>query len=245
MSTVHDKSLFSVPNLSLTHLSPPLHLRATHHHSVSRPCAAPNTHVHCHLPNYAMGLRTIAMNKPQYDNSKACGMCVEVEAPGNVCEDYRDDPNNSCGLGGRPIKGKFIAIVTDELVERGHGDIDIGEVGDGHWPVYWRPIPCPIPSWRKPAIALHAGANKNYMKVQFRYGDSPMAKVLMDGVESYERTHDNYFVFRRDGDGFHAGDDHVFYFEMWTMLGRKYCGNVDTNFMAEPYEYHAWDCTPQ
>lgn len=210
-----------------------------------RASVAPNTHVHCHLPNWAMGLRTIAINRPQYDNSRACGMCIEVDAPGNRCEDHRDDPENKCGLGGRPIKGKFIAIITDELFERGEGDLDIGEVGDGHWPVFWKPVPCPIPSWRSPAIVLHEGANRNYMKVQFRYNDSPMEKVIMDGEESFERTHDNYYVFYRPGDGYDAGSDGTFNLEMWTVLGRKYCGKIDTEFKAQPYEYHAWDCTPE
>lgn len=58
-------------------------------------------------------------------------------AKGNRCHNGHYTGNNECGLGRDPISGIFDAVVTDELVERGTGDIDIGEYGDGEWPVSW------------------------------------------------------------------------------------------------------------
>lgn len=213
------------------------------------PPMAPNTHVHCHLPNidrtalYGGGItKTIAINADMYGNSRACGMCVKVWGNGKRCQHGIDPGDNSCGLGANPIQSEpFLAVVTDELWERHGSDIDIGEHGDGHWAVWWTPIECPWDK-RNSRIALHSGANPNYMKVQFRYLDTPMASVTLihgDGRRetSNYRFHDNYYVFNS---GLYDGDS--VRFEAYSAKGTKYCGKIDSSFQSEPYEYHAQPC---
>ena len=221
------------------------------------PPMAPNSHVHCHLPNrdqtdkYGGVVRTIAINADQYAGSRACGMCVEVWGNGKMCEHGIQGPD--CGLGPpghHPPANhvftphKWLAVVTDELWERGHGDIDVGIWGDGKFPVEWKPVPCP---WdrRNARIALHAGANPYYMKVQFRYLDSPVKWVQIEstGQMSQERFHDNHFVFRANGgsgvSGWHNGQ---LKFRAESTLGTHYCGSIDLHFRAAPYEYNAYPC---
>lgn len=213
------------------------------------PPMAPNTHVHCHLPNieqtgnYGGGItRTIAINADMYGNSRACGMCVKVWGNGRVCPHGNDPGDNSCGLGANPIESApFLAVVTDELWERHGNDIDIGVHGDGHWGVWWHPIPCP---WAKTnsKIALHAGGNPHYMKVQFRYLDSPMKSVTLIQGNGHRETsnyrfHDNFFVFNS---GHYDGNS--IKFEAYSTMGTKYCGKIDSQFKAEPYEYNAYPC---
>lgn len=205
------------------------------------PPMAPNTHTHCHLPNNLMGMRTIAMNKVQYDLSRACGMCVRVHGSGAVCANGIDPGDNSCGLGADPIAGTFEAVVTDELWERGYGDIDLGRYGDGYWPVSWEPIPCP---WDpKPAVAIHEGATSYYAKIQMRYLDSPMESMELNGVSSTWRYHDNFFVFFANSNNkLEPQADGFFYIKARTVLGKTYCGKFDSRMQAEPYEYSAWAC---
>jgi hypothetical protein len=90
------------------------------------------------------GLTTVAMNKFQYAGSVSCGQCIRVYRTGVRCPGGKDPDDGSCGLGANPISGTFDAIVTDELMERGLGDIDLGRQGDGFWPVSWQKIACPI-----------------------------------------------------------------------------------------------------
>lgn len=205
------------------------------------PPMAPNTHTHCHLPNSYMGMRTIAMNADQYDFSKVCGMCVRVHGSGKVCPNGVDPGDNSCGLGHDPVSGTFEAVVTDELWERGYGDIDMGMHGDGHWPVSWEPIPCP---WDpKPAIALHAGSSSHYIKAQMRYLDSPMESMELNGKQSTWRFHDNFFVFFAEtGQTLQPKEDGLYHIKVRTVLGKTYCGTFDSSMNAEPFEYGAWAC---
>jgi hypothetical protein len=162
---------------------------------------APNTFVHCHLPNidqtdkYQGVSRTIAVNGAQYGGSAACGMCAEVWGSGKLCDGGVQGPD--CGLGqqGNAIHERFLAVVTDELWERGYGDIDIGVQGDGKYPVQWKPVPCP---WAKTnaRLVLHAGSSVNYIKAQMRYMDSGMKWMKNEGsgeVSNY-RFHDNFLA---------------------------------------------------
>jgi hypothetical protein len=213
------------------------------------PPMAPNTFVHCHLPNidqtdkYQGVSRTIAVNGAQYGGSAACGMCAEVWGSGKLCDGGVQGPD--CGLGqqGNAIHERFLAVVTDELWERGYGDIDIGVQGDGKYPVQWKPVPCP---WAKTSarLVLHAGSSVNYIKAQMRYMDSGMKWMKNEGsgeVSNY-RFHDNFFVFAADSGigGWDAKGELTFRVE--STLGSHYCGKIDRAFQAEPYEYTAWPC---
>lgn len=212
-----------------------------------------NSHVHCHLPNvddatgYASISRTIAVNRDQYMGSRACGMCAEVWGSGYMCPGGQRGPD--CGLGNEEdkIQEKFVAVITDELVERKSGDIDIGEYGDGHYPVTWRPIACPWDDHRA-KVVLHAGANNWYLKVQFRYLNSPMESVqLLTGAEEVghsERTHDNFFRFEaKYGDGWKYDGNGELLFKAKSTLGTWYCGKINRALRAEEdYEYDTWKC---
>lgn len=193
--------------------------------------------------------RTIAINADQYAGSQACGTCVEVWGNGRLCPHGIQGPD--CGLGQQEnaFKRRFLAVITDELWERGYGDIDVGVHGDGKYPVQWKPVPCP---WDKSMvrIVLHTGASRNYIKIQFRYMDSGMRWVRNEGVriggrgeESRHRYHDNYFVFQRGGDGLKGWDSSgMLNFRSESNLGSHYCGQIDKAFRGEPYEYMAWPC---
>lgn len=98
------------------------------------------------------------MNGDQWANSGVCGMCVEVWGSGKLCK--HGQQRNDCGMGRARYapRKKFIAVVTDELGERQFGDIDIGEYGDGHYPVSWKPVVCPwncTSSLSNPHFALY------------------------------------------------------------------------------------------
>lgn len=213
------------------------------------PPMAPNTHVHCHLPNidqtnkYNGAVRTIAVNADQFGGSAACGMCVEVWGSGKMCDGGVQ--GHDCGLGQQhnAIQEKFLAVVTDELWERGYGDIDIGVHGDGKYPVKWKPVRCP---WTKANVrmVLHAGANNHFLKVQFRYMDSGMkwVKNVGTGEVSNYRYHDNFFVFSNDGAGIGGWKGDSLEFRAESALGTQYCGKIDRAFRAEDYEYSAWTC---
>jgi hypothetical protein len=211
------------------------------------------SHVHCHLPNVeeATGYgpeiaRTIAISADQYAGSAACGMCVEVWGHGRLCPGGVQGAD--CGLGNAAdaVKEKFLAVVTDELWERRYGDIDIGAAGDGHYPVQWRPVPCPWDDKKAVRMTLHAGSNTHYVKVAFRYMDSPMASLEMvrTGEVSNYRFHDNFFVFQADeaGAGFAFDADGCIKFRAVSRLGSTYCGRVDRRLLSEPFEYPAGPC---
>ena len=66
------------------------------------------------------GYTTVAMNNPQYSNGGVCGACVKA------C--YQADGGNRC----------FNAIVDNLCPECASGSLDLGEGGDGRWPVQWR-----------------------------------------------------------------------------------------------------------
>lgn len=210
-----------------------------------------NSHVHCHLPNLGVGTgyakikRTIAVNNDQYMGSRACGMCAEVWGSGYMCPGGQRGSN--CGLGNTRdmVKEKFIAVITDELWERRHGDIDIGVHGDGHYPVSWKPVPCPWDD-NNAKLVLHAGGNNWFLKVQFRYLDSPMESMeLRTGSASYsQRTHDNFFSFQAGvpGNGWSWDNSGQLEFRVKSTLGTRYCGKIDRSLHAEDYEYSAWKC---
>lgn len=210
-----------------------------------------NSHVHCHLPNigkgsgYANIQKTIAVSADQYMGSRACGLCAEVWGSGYMCPGGQRGPH--CGLGNYHdrITDKFLAVVTDELKERRGADIDIGEYGDGHYPVQWKPVPCPWDD-NNARVVLHAGGNNHYLKVQFRYLNSPMESVeLLSGNVAYsQRTHDNFFMFQANvpGHGWNYDGNGQLEFRARSMLGTHYCGKVDRMLHAEDYEYWAWKC---
>jgi hypothetical protein len=212
------------------------HGRATYY---GTPPMAGQPSTACALENNMFGLRTVAMNKVQFDNSKGCGQCIRVYGSGVTCPGGVDPKDGSCGLGANPISGTFDAVVTDELVERGTGDIDLGTAGDGYWPVSWHKIPCPS---HTPAIVLHPGSNKYFAKIQFRYIDSPFVSMELNGKPADYRYSDNYMVFSAQ-----AGDGIPFVGGKWSLtatssLGTKYCGEIDSSFNPRPFEYPARKC---
>jgi hypothetical protein len=197
-----------------------------------------NSDVHCHLPNNMFGMTTIAVNHPQYDGSRACGMCVRVFGSGNVCPGGNDPGDGSCGMGANPITGTFDAVITDELVERHRPDIDLGRYGDGKWAVTWMPIPCP--DWQ-PKLTLHQGGNPYYAKVQMRYLDGPMEYMEMNGHRSPERYSDNHFVFQNMGP-FQFDSNGEISVKVKSTRGTMYCAKFNKEFKGQPYEYSAWKC---
>jgi hypothetical protein len=82
-----------------------------------------------------------------------------------------------------------------------------------------------------------------YQKVQLRYLDSPMETMHLNGVESHERFHDNFFVFKHGGSGSNFGEHGgKMIVRVKTLLGKHYCSEFDDSFRPEPYEHRAWRC---
>jgi hypothetical protein len=115
------------------------------------------------------------MNAPQYADGGVCGMCI------SGCF---NDGSEKC----------FKAIVDNKCPECKSGDLDMGESGDGRWPLSWSFIPCP-----ESAVKVSAqGSNPHYAKIKFEGGPSAIESCTCDG-KSGQATHDGYFVFMDNG----------------------------------------------
>lgn len=115
--------------------------------------------------------KKIAINADQWAGSPSCGTCADAWGNGNLCPLGIQGPILCLGQQHKAIRHKVLTIVTDEIWDKGYGDIDIGEQGDGRYPVNWRIVACPW-SDDKERIALHSGGSIYYMKIQFRYLNS-------------------------------------------------------------------------
>ncbi|KAK9830390.1 hypothetical protein WJX72_011477 [[Myrmecia] bisecta] len=82
---------------------------------------------------WSKGVQTyIALNRPHFDRSNACGLCLM----------YR---GTSGGIGVTPISSKWTyGFVDNECPECLEGSIDQNLNGDGRWKIEWYPIPCNI-----------------------------------------------------------------------------------------------------
>jgi hypothetical protein len=133
------------------------------------------------------GFTTVALNAPQYALGAACGTCI-----------YACFDDLGVGRGERCIE----AIVDDECPECRSGDLDLGEVGDGRWPVNWRIIQCPT---RQDGLKFTTqGSNPWYAKVKVQGGPGSASGMTCNGL-SGKLTPDAFFEFMSTKGGFACG----------------------------------------
>jgi hypothetical protein len=104
-----------------------------------------------------------------------CGMCV------SAC--YNDGAEKC-----------FKAIVDNMCPECKSGDLDLGEGGDGRWPLTWSIIPCPESEIK----VSQQGSNASYAKIKFEGGSGSIEGCTCDGKPG-KATADGYFEFHGDG----------------------------------------------
>jgi len=125
---------------------------------------------------------TVAIANNIWDNSGACGMCINMTATGT-------------GSGASPLAGSYLVYVNNQCPSCADSGIDIGLSGDGAWGITWEAVPCPVASQN--IQYLFAGSTDYYIKLQVRNTAYPVQSVsiLQDSAwQALERTPDNYFT---------------------------------------------------
>lgn len=118
-----------------------------------------------------------------------CGMCL-----------YACFDNLELGQGERC----FEAIVDDECPECLEGDLDLGELGSGRWPVEWQTILCPEAP--EGLMFTTQGSNPWYAKVKAQGGPGSVASMTCNDLEGY-LTPDAFFEFMSSNGDFECGMD--------------------------------------
>lgn len=129
----------------------------------------------------APDLMVAAMNAPQFDNSTACGMCVEVTGP----------------------KGTIVVRIVDVCPECSSGDLDmslhafdlIAEHSAGRVPISWVPVACDTSG--PLAIRFKEGSSQYWLAVQARNSRIPVRRIEMQagsGWLTLDQQHYNYHL---------------------------------------------------
>ncbi|XP_069136626.1 uncharacterized protein [Argopecten irradians] len=106
----------------------------------------------------------VALNRPQFFRSLACGMCLSVNGTGS-------------GLGLDPISGQHIVFVKDLCPGCKTGDVDFSKTGDGRWDIVIQAIQCPVGNTS--IEYKFQGSNRYYLKLQVRNARIPATAVDM------------------------------------------------------------------
>ncbi|MBZ4373077.1 expansin EXLX1 family cellulose-binding protein [Corallococcus sp. AS-1-6] len=133
-------------------------------------------------------LMVAAMNREQYDNSAACGQCVDIVGP----------------------KGSARVRIVDQCpeCEKGHLDLSVeafdkvAERKDGRVDITWTPVSCDVAGPVK--YHFKDGSNPWWTAIQVRNHRLPIKKLewRRDGDwKALERQSYNYFVFEGIGEG--------------------------------------------
>ena len=142
------------------------------------------------------GYTTVALNAPQFGSGEMCGTCVRA------CY-------NDLGLG----QGErcFDAIIDNVCPECAMGDLDLGEDGDGVWPVVWEPIVCKgVLSQDNPGPIVSAqGSNPYYGKIKIEGGPSSVNFMSCEdsqgGQYQGELTPDGFWEMNSGSGAFECG----------------------------------------
>jgi len=122
---------------------------------------------------------TVAINKPQWYNGRACGTCLEVTSP-------------KMGL------NKAFAIVNNLCPECHTGDLDFATNGDGRWSdLRWKAVPCKGSFFSKFAFIMQ-GSNQWYLKVAVKRSKFPVTGLQVKAGGRWvspQSTQGSYFVF--------------------------------------------------
>lgn len=93
------------------------------------------------------------------------------------------------------VAGRHSSSTPRLLQECKHGDLDLGEGGDGRWALQWKTIRCPSRAKRVES----QGSHQFYAKLKFTGGPSGIRKVVCDGRQM-SATPDGFWV-TQDGSG--------------------------------------------
>ncbi|MFO0573474.1 MAG: expansin EXLX1 family cellulose-binding protein [Polyangia bacterium] len=126
-------------------------------------------------------LMVAAMNAPQYQNSQACGTCIDVTGP----------------------KGTITIRIVDLCPECKSGDLDLSEqafvlIADkaaGRVPISWVPVACQVSG--PISIRFKEGSSQWWMAVQVRNSKLPIKKIELQKSGSWvalEQQSYNYYV---------------------------------------------------
>jgi expansin (peptidoglycan-binding protein) len=126
-------------------------------------------------------LMVAAMNMPQYQNSQACGMCVQITGP----------------------KGMITVRIVDLCPECQSGHLDLSEqafekIADktlGVVPITWTPVACQVSG--PISFRFKEGSSQWWMGVQVRNSSLPVKKVEMQKGTSWmalEQQSYNYYL---------------------------------------------------
>ncbi|GAA3514623.1 hypothetical protein GCM10022393_30730 [Aquimarina addita] len=146
---------------------------------------AGGTSGNCSLPVTTGDIFHCALNNINYDNSNACGACIEVTG----------------------AKGSVILQVVDRCPECASGDVDmteeafamIADVIDGRVPISWKFVPCELDSSDDSIkINFKEGSSEYWTAIQFRnsrYAISTMEyQVSATDWKSVDRVLFNFFI---------------------------------------------------
>jgi len=131
-------------------------------------------------PSFASNIPTVAMNAPQWANSGACGMCLQLSGSGK-------------GSGANPITGTTLVMVDNLCPECKTGSLDLAKNGDGRWSINWIAVDCPTSGG---LTYKFQGSNPYYLKMQIGNHKIPVQAVQFGkGGKWYgaTRTSDNFF----------------------------------------------------
>ena len=114
---------------------------------------------------------TVAMNKLQFKTGASCGDCL------HAC--FTEKGDRKC----------FDAIVDNECPECHFGSLDLGQKGEGRWPVSWAFIECP----KAPLKVEIQGSNAYYAKIKILQGPSAVHSLVCDDI-AFNRTSDGFWT---------------------------------------------------
>ncbi len=108
----------------------------------------------CSLPVAVNDFMHCALNNTDYDESNACGACLEVTGS----------------------RGKTIVQVVDRCPECKPGDVDLTQQAfakvanpiDGRVPITWKFVPCPLAANKTIKVNFKSGSSKYWTAIQFR-----------------------------------------------------------------------------
>lgn len=126
-------------------------------------------------------LMVAAMNMPQYQNSQACGMCVEVTGP----------------------RATIVVRIVDLCPECENGQLDLSEqafamIGDksaGKIPISWVAVPCQVTG--PISFRFKEGSSQWWMGVQVRNSRLPIKRIELQKGSSWlplEQQSYNYYL---------------------------------------------------
>ncbi|XP_046350524.2 uncharacterized protein LOC124131349 isoform X1 [Haliotis rufescens] len=123
---------------------------------------------------------TVALNKPQFQDSFGCGMCFKVHGSGK-------------GSGNSPITGDFFVFANNLCPECHAGSLDFAVSGDGRWNIEIQAVQCPVGNTN--IEYKFQGTNPYYIKLQVRNARIPVTEAeMMQGG--------NYVSMKHTADGF-------------------------------------------